>query len=103
MRAEIERLDPDIVFLPENTDRWAAGLAPLRARYPYVVDGQSPSVFSLFLFSRVPISDATIIKLPKPDGFPAIVARICLEAGSEATCVFPISSREPPPAGWRLS
>ena len=82
VRAEIERLDPDIVFLPENTDRWAAGLAPLRARYPYVVDGQSPSVFSLFLFSRIPLSDAAIIKLPEPDGFPAIVARICPGATS---------------------
>ena len=29
VRAEIERLDPDIVFLPENTDRWAAGLGAL--------------------------------------------------------------------------
>src|SRR5262249_1756686 len=27
VRSEIERLDPDIVFLPENTDRWAAALA----------------------------------------------------------------------------
>src|SRR5262249_39295125 len=75
VRSEIERLDPDIVFLPENTDRWAAALAPLHARYPFVVDGRSPSVFSLFLFSRVPLSDVAIVKLPEPAGFPALVAR----------------------------
>jgi endonuclease/exonuclease/phosphatase (EEP) superfamily protein YafD len=84
VRAEIERLDPDIVFLLENTDRWTAGLAPLRARYPYVIDGKSSSVFSLFLFSRLPLSDASIVKLPQPDGFPAIVARVC-EEGSTTT------------------
>ena len=103
VRAEIERLDPDIVFLPENTDRWAAGLAPLRARYPYVVDGQSPSVFSLFLFSRVPISDATIIKLPKPGGFPAIVAHICLDAGNEGTCLRIVGIHPPPPVDGRIA
>jgi endonuclease/exonuclease/phosphatase (EEP) superfamily protein YafD len=104
VRAEIERLDPDIVFLPENTDRWAAGLAPLRARYPYVVDGQSPSVFSLFLFSRVPLSDASIIELPEPDGFPAIVARVCQEgANNDATCVRLVGIHPPPPLDGRIA
>ncbi len=104
VRAEIERLDPDIVFLPENTDRWAAGLAPLRARYPYVIDGQSPSVFSLFLFSRIPLSDAAIIKLPQPDGFPAIVARICPEgAGNEVACLRIVGIHPPPPLIGRIA
>ena len=104
VRAEIERLDPDIVFLPENTDRWAAGLAPLRARYPYVVDGQSPSVFSLFLFSRIPLSDAAIIKLPEPDGFPAIVARICPgTASSEGSCLRIVGVHPPPPLDGRIA
>lgn len=104
VRAEIERLDPDIVFLPENTDRWAAGLAPLRARYPYVVDGQSPSVFSLFLFSRIPLSDAAIIKLPEPDGFPAIVARVCPEAASGGrTCLRIVGIHPPPPLDGRIA
>jgi len=104
VRAEIERLNPDIVFLPENTDRWAAGLAPLRARYPYVVDGQSPSVFSLFLFSRIPLSDAAIIKLPEPDGFPAIVARVCPEAASgERTCLRIVGIHPPPPLDGRIA
>src|SRR5882672_1640271 len=104
VRAQIERLDPDIVFLPENTDRWAAGLAPLRARYPYVVDGQSPSVFSLFLFSRVPLSDAAIIKLPEPDGFPAIVARVCPEgASNDVACVRLVGILPPPPLDDRIA
>ncbi len=98
VRAEIERLDPDIVFLPENTDRWAAGLAPLRARYPYVVDGQSPSVFSLFLFSRLPLADPAIVKLPEPDGFPAIVARVCPEGTSgDGSCLRLVGIHPPPP------
>jgi endonuclease/exonuclease/phosphatase (EEP) superfamily protein YafD len=103
VRAEIERLEPDIVFLPENTDRWAAGLAPLRARYPYVIDGKSSSVFSLFLFSRLPLSDASIIRLPQPDGFPAIVARLCEEgADNDMACVRLIGIHPPPPlsAEW---
>jgi endonuclease/exonuclease/phosphatase (EEP) superfamily protein YafD len=104
VRAEIERLDPDIVFLPENTNRWAAGLAPLRVRYPYVVDGQSPSVFSLFLFSRIPLSDAAIIKLPEPDGFPAIVVRIRPEgAGNDAACLRIVGIHPPPPLDGRIA
>ena len=104
VRAEIERLDPDIVFLPENTDRWAAGLAPLRARYPYVVDGQSPSVFSLFLFSRIPLMDAAIIKLPEPDGFPAIVARVCPGGTSkDVACVRLVGIHPPPPLSSRIA
>jgi len=102
VRSEIERLDPDIVFLPENTDRWAAGLAPLRARYPYVVDGQSPSVFSLFLFSRIPLSDAGIVNLPEPDGFPAIVTRVC-PVGTEAACLLLVGVHPPPPLSGRIA
>jgi endonuclease/exonuclease/phosphatase (EEP) superfamily protein YafD len=103
VRAEIERLDPDIVFLPENTDLWAAGLAPLRERYPYVIDGKSASVFSLFLFSRLPLSDASIIQLPQPDGSPAIVARACREgADNDMACVRVVGIHPPPPrtAEW---
>lgn len=98
VRAEIERLDPDVIFLPENTDRWAAGLAPLRERYPFVVDGQSPSVFSLFLFSRLPLSEAAIITLPDPGGFPAITARVCTgeTAGGDA-CLRLVGVHPPPP------
>jgi endonuclease/exonuclease/phosphatase (EEP) superfamily protein YafD len=104
VRAEIERLDPDIVFLPENTDRWAAGLAPLRARYPYVIDGKSASVFSLFLFSRLPLFDASIIRLPQPDGFPAIVARACSEgADNDMACVRLIGIHPPPPITAELA
>ena len=104
VRAEIVRLDPDIVFLPENTDRWAAALAPLRARYPYVVDGQSPSVFSLFLFSRVPLSEAAIVKLPEPGGFPALVARACREGeGNDHACVRIVGIHPPPPLSSRIA
>jgi endonuclease/exonuclease/phosphatase (EEP) superfamily protein YafD len=104
VRAEIERLDPDIVFLPENTNRWAAALAPLRARYPYVVDGQSPSVFSLFLFSRVPLSDVAIVKLPEPGGFPALVARACREGeNNDLACVRIIGIHPPPPLSPRIA
>lgn len=98
VRAEIERLDPDVIFLPENTDRWATGLAPLRERYPYAVDGQSPSVFSLFLFSRLPLSETAIMNLPEPGGFPAITAHICLEdTGDERSCLRLIGVHPPPP------
>jgi endonuclease/exonuclease/phosphatase (EEP) superfamily protein YafD len=103
VRAEIERLDPDIIFLPENTDRWAAGLRPLQARYPYVIDYSSTSVFSLFLFSRVPLSDSAIFRLPEQDGFPAISARVC-RAGVDGTtrCIRLIGIHPPPPltAAW---
>jgi endonuclease/exonuclease/phosphatase (EEP) superfamily protein YafD len=103
VRAEIERLDPDIVFLPEGTDLWAAGLAPLRGRYPYVVDGKSASVFSLILLSRLPLSDPSIIQLPRPGGFPAIVARVCGEgADNDMACVRLVGIHPPPPmtAEW---
>jgi endonuclease/exonuclease/phosphatase (EEP) superfamily protein YafD len=103
VRAEIERLDPDIVFLPENTDRWAAGLASLRATYPYVIDGRSTSVFSLFLFSRVPLSDAAIIQLPQPGGLPAVVARACGEGtDNDMGCIQLVGIHPPPPrtADW---
>lgn len=98
VRAEIERLDPDVIFLPENTERWAAGLAPLRERYPYTVDGQSPSVFSLYLFSRLPLSEQAIFKLPEPGGFPAITVRVCLSDTSDADgCLRLVGVHPPPP------
>lgn len=106
VRAEIERLDPDIIFLPENTDRWAAGLKPLQAQYPYVIDYNSASVFSLFLFSRVPLLDSVILQLPEQDGFPAISARVCREGvdGSPPRCVRLIGIHPPPPltAAWAV-
>jgi endonuclease/exonuclease/phosphatase (EEP) superfamily protein YafD len=103
VRAEIERFDPDVVFLPESTDRWAAALAPLRARYPYVVDGKSPSVFSLLLFSRLPLAETAIVNLPEPGGFPAVVARVCAAGAADAAaCVRLIGVHPPPPmtATW---
>jgi endonuclease/exonuclease/phosphatase (EEP) superfamily protein YafD len=101
--AEIERLDPDIIFLPENTDRWAAGLRPLQARYPYMIEYNSASVFSLFLFSRVPLSDSAILQLPEQGGFPTISARVCREGVDGTTrCVRLIGIHPPPPltAAW---
>jgi endonuclease/exonuclease/phosphatase (EEP) superfamily protein YafD len=103
VRAEIERLDPDIVFLSESTDLWVAGLAPLRGRYPHVIDGRSASVFSLRLFSRLPLPDASIIRLPELGGDPAIVARACMEgADNDMACVRLIGIHPPPPmtATW---
>jgi len=95
VRAEIERLDPDIVFLPESTDRWATGLAPLRERYPFVVDAASPSVFSLILYSRVPLTDVAVIHSPEPGGFPAITARACPPVA--AACLDIVGIHPPPP------
>ncbi len=103
VRAEIERFDPDIVFLAESTERWAAALAPLRARYPYVIDGKSESVFSLFLFSRVPLAEASIVELPASGRFRTIAARLCPEPGGGAAgCVRLLGVHPPPPlsAGW---
>lgn len=101
--AEIERLDPDIIFLPESTDRWATGLRPLQARYPHTIEYNSTSVFSLFLFSRVPLSDGAILRLPEQNGFPAISARACREGVDGMTrCVRLIGIHPPPPltAAW---
>lgn len=104
VRAEIERLEPDVVFLPESTDRWVAGLAGLRERYPYTIDARSASVFSLLLISRVPLAESAIINLPEPNGFPAVLARICLEgADNETGCVRLIGIHPPPPLDGALA
>jgi endonuclease/exonuclease/phosphatase (EEP) superfamily protein YafD len=96
--AEIERFDSDIVFLPEATDRWAAGLAPLRAKYPYIIDDRSPTVFSILLFSRVPLSGIKVIPLPGGSRARAVVATTCMDGGNDvAACIRLIGIHPPPP------
>jgi endonuclease/exonuclease/phosphatase (EEP) superfamily protein YafD len=103
VRAEIERFDPDIVFLTETTERWAAALAPLRARYPHVIDGKSDSVFSLFVLSRLPLAEVAIVELPGPGGYPAVAAQVCGERQGGA-CVRLVGVHPPPPirARWAV-
>jgi endonuclease/exonuclease/phosphatase (EEP) superfamily protein YafD len=84
--------DPDVVGLVEVSRRWLRGLAPLRQRYPHHFEVPNEEYVGLALYSRLPLRDARVLRLPGEDSSPAIAATLAMPAGDvELLLVHPMS------------
>ncbi len=68
-----DREQPDLLLLLEYTPAWAAALQSIEADYPYRIADPVTGPFGVALFSRLPLTSATVTDLL---GVPAIDARI---------------------------
>jgi endonuclease/exonuclease/phosphatase (EEP) superfamily protein YafD len=60
--AEVERYDPDVIFLMEYSSAIQAQIEPQLADYPHRLIRPSRWTMGLALFSRVPLADAQIYR-----------------------------------------
>jgi endonuclease/exonuclease/phosphatase (EEP) superfamily protein YafD len=95
-RGPIQRLiaaeNPDVVGLIEVSEAWLRGLAPLRALYPHYFEVPNESYVGLALYSRLPLRDARVLRLPDEESSPAIAATLATAAGDvELLLVHPMS------------
>jgi endonuclease/exonuclease/phosphatase (EEP) superfamily protein YafD len=95
-RDRIQRLvaaeDPDVVGLIEVSRRFLRGIAPLRERYPHHFEVPNEEYVGLALYSRLPLRDARVLRLPGEDSSPAIAATLEAPGGDvELLLVHPMS------------
>jgi endonuclease/exonuclease/phosphatase (EEP) superfamily protein YafD len=72
--------DPDVVGLVEVSNRWLRKLKPLRERYPHHLEVPDDLHVGLALYSRLPITDARVIRVGDPST-PAIAAALATPDG----------------------
>jgi endonuclease/exonuclease/phosphatase (EEP) superfamily protein YafD len=90
------REQPDLLLLLEYNSRWGTALSSLLTEYPHRIVAEREDFFGLALFSRIPLTDASVIDLL---GVPAVVARLDLGAGDAVRFIGlhlspPMSARE---------
>lgn len=88
--------NPDVIGLVEVNSRWRGELAALRARYPHHFELPDERFTGLGLYSRLPLDDARVLRLPRAT--PAIAATLKAPGGDvEIVIVHPV-----PPMNARL-
>jgi endonuclease/exonuclease/phosphatase (EEP) superfamily protein YafD len=80
MLKQIQTADPDIVFLVETDEAWAAGTKALEAEYPYTLHMPLDNTYGLLFFSRLPVRGGRVLFRADP-GVPSIEADVQLPAG----------------------
>ena len=63
--------DADVILLIEVNQRWMKDLSPLRASHPHVVAEPREDNFGIALFSRIPLTNHSVIELGEA-GVPSI-------------------------------
>jgi endonuclease/exonuclease/phosphatase (EEP) superfamily protein YafD len=81
----LEREQPDVAFLQETTEAWAAALQRLQSTFPFSVAVPRRDGFGMMLLSRRPIEHAEVVRIG-PIAVPSIQARIRL--GERAVTVI---------------
>ncbi len=76
----IEEDRPDLIGLVEVTPRWLRKLEPIHSDYPWRFEIPDESYVGLALFSRLPLSDARVIRLGDAT-HPAIAATVQTPGG----------------------
>lgn len=76
----INKTNPDLIFLPEVDETWAAKLSPLRKTHPHAIEHFVEGNFGFALYSKHPILNHSI----KPCGdmeLPLLIAKISTPKG----------------------
>jgi endonuclease/exonuclease/phosphatase (EEP) superfamily protein YafD len=78
--AAVQAAEPDLFLAMETDGWWADALAPLRRSMPHMVQELTGSYYGIQLYSRLPLSDATIRYLAG-QSTPSVVAGVRLRSG----------------------
>lgn len=71
----LSRADADVILLMEVNERWMSDLSPLRVSHPHVVAEARDDNFGIALFSRIPLTNHSIVELGEA-GAPSITTDI---------------------------
>jgi len=91
----VARHDPDLILLLETDARWRDALAPLRARYPTLVEQAQPNTYGLLFYARLPLENPRIRFLLEDD-VPSIRTGVVLPSGERFT-FYGVHPRPPHP------
>ena len=94
--AHIAAVDPDVICFQEIDARWAAGLAPLHASYPYRRVLPRPDPFGLAVFSKYPATFAA----EDVEGDPILRATVRRNDEDDALTVFNVHVATPVRREW---
>lgn len=71
----LRNADADVILLMEVNEHWMDALEPLRIAYPNVIAEPREDNFGIALFSRLPLTNASVIELG-PAEVPSIAANV---------------------------
>ncbi|MBU1605357.1 MAG: endonuclease/exonuclease/phosphatase family protein [Alphaproteobacteria bacterium] len=60
--AQVERYDPDVLFLMETDTRWIEALEPILADYDHVQRHPQPKAFGLVFATRLPVLKSNVVE-----------------------------------------
>jgi endonuclease/exonuclease/phosphatase (EEP) superfamily protein YafD len=69
--------DADVVLLMEVNDRWMTALSPLYTNYPHRVADVREDNFGIALFSRLPLTNASVVEIGSA-GVPSVIADVAV-------------------------
>jgi endonuclease/exonuclease/phosphatase (EEP) superfamily protein YafD len=67
--------DADVVLLMEVNDRWITALSPLDTSYPHRIAEVREDNFGIALFSRMPLTNASVVEIGNA-GVPSVIADV---------------------------
>lgn len=80
---EIEKANPDIVFLLETDEKWEKAVSPLlEDKYEYTVKAAKDNTYGMLLFSKLELKDDKISYLVEDD-VPSIHTKVVMKDGNE--------------------
>ena len=94
-RSVITAADPDIVVAVEVDHKWMASLAPMREKFPHIVDSVQDNYYGMVVFSRLPLED-TEVRHVVEDDTPSIRTTIRLKDGTPVT-LYALHPKPPEP------
>ena len=94
---QIERYNPDVLFLMETDERWIERLEPVLSAYPHVDRHPQPEAFGMVFASRLPVTKSNIVENTHRDT-PTLYATL-RPAGSQPLEFIGLHPKPPLP-GW---
>jgi endonuclease/exonuclease/phosphatase (EEP) superfamily protein YafD len=88
----LRKSDADVVLLMEVNNRWMNDLSSLNDIYPHHVTAPREDNFGIALFSRLPLTDSTVVELSQAE-VPSITAIVSIGGGQ----VFLLGTHPLPP------
>lgn len=79
--AQVKKYNPDILFINEPDQLWAAALENLDGDYPYSIKYPLENTYGMILLSKLPLTESSVNFLVE-DSIPSIFTRITLRSGS---------------------
>jgi endonuclease/exonuclease/phosphatase (EEP) superfamily protein YafD len=96
VRALIETVDPDVIFLMETDQRWLDALSPALTGYSTIVREPKDNHYGFLFATRLPASDARSLRLTLDDT-PALYSELHAPGGEERFRFIGLHPRPPVP------